>query len=335
MAYLSMDIKFSSNGSIEVVLESRKKRNERLRVIYVQTDTCIGLHDPLTVIVGIGARRRLTQLMRNVMVDLQKGLSLIKSSSPKHSRNKAQHKVLNYYISQVVFHGRGWVDNVTLVSNEHLWQFYSAANWLVLHQDQQGGWPIPVTRQLASGALQLDPGWYSAMAQGQAISLLVRAYVRTLSKKYLTAALRATELFSVSSEDGGVRAVFSGKYVWYEEYPTIPSTFVLNGFIYSLFGLYDLKTVTDRQGDSTTTILFQEGLLSLKAMLPLYDTGSGSVYDLRHFSLGSAPNLARWEYHEVHINQLLTLATISDDHIFKTIAKRWIGYSNGHRAAHN
>lgn len=28
------------------------------------------------------------------------------------------------------------------------------------------------------------------------------------------------------------------------------------------------------------------GMLSLKKMLPLYDTGSGSVYDLRHFTLG-------------------------------------------------
>ncbi len=29
--------------------------------------------------------------------------------------------------------------------------------------------------------------------------------------------------------------------VWYEEYPTSPPTFVLNGFMYSLLGLFDLK----------------------------------------------------------------------------------------------
>lgn len=32
--------------------------------------------------------------------------------------------------------------------------------------------------------------------------------------------------------------------------------------------------------------LFTQGMLSLKKMLPLFDTGSGSVYDLRHVTLG-------------------------------------------------
>lgn len=48
-------------------------------------------------------------------------------------------------------------------------------------------------------------------------------------------------------------------------------------------------------------------------------TGSGSVYDLRHFSLGIAPNIARWDYHVTHINQLLLLATIDDDPIFTQV----------------
>ncbi|KAL3215841.1 hypothetical protein MRX96_033450 [Rhipicephalus microplus] len=70
-------------------------------------------------------------------------------------------------------------------------------------------------------------------------------------------------------------------------------------------------------------------------MLPLFDTGSGTTYDLRHFSLGVAPNLARWDYHTTHINQLLYLATIDDDPIFKTTADRWIQYMKGFRAPHN
>ncbi len=31
-------------------------------------------------------------------------------------------------------------------------------------------------------------------------------------------------------------AEFLGSLPWYEEYPTSPSTFILNGFIYSLLG---------------------------------------------------------------------------------------------------
>lgn len=70
-------------------------------------------------------------------------------------------------------------------------------------------------------------------------------------------------------------------------------------------------------------------------MLLLFDMGSGTVYDLRHFTLGIAPNLARWDYHATHINQLLLLSTIEDEPLFKSTPERWIGYMNGKRAGHN
>lgn len=45
----------------------------------------------------------------------------------------------------------------------------------------------------------------------------------------------------MSSATGtGVLNKFAGVYSWYEEYPTTPGSFVLNGFIYSLLGLHDL-----------------------------------------------------------------------------------------------
>ena len=39
-------------------------------------------------------------------------------------------------------------------------------------------------------------------------------------------------------------------------------------------------------------------------MLPLYDNGKGSNYDLQHFIKRKAPNRARWDYHTVHIQQV-------------------------------
>ena len=192
-----------------------------------------------------------------------------------------------------------------------------------------------ITRKLADGKLQLPPGWYSAMAQGHAMSLLIRAYIRTKNRKYLKSALQATKLFDVKSSDGGVLAKFMDKINWYEEYPTTPSSYVLNGFIYSLIGLYDLKTVAPPEHAGDATRLYETGMESLKAMLPMFDTGSGTIYDLRHLTLGVAPNLARWDYHATHINQLLLLATIDSSEIISSTAKRWSGYMKGHRAAHN
>ncbi|XP_037090364.1 D-glucuronyl C5-epimerase B-like [Pollicipes pollicipes] len=172
------------------------------------------------------------------------------------------------------------------------------------------------------------------MAQGQAMSLLTRAYRVTGDRRYLDAARRAAGPFSVDSRDGGVRTLFQDKYVWYEEYPTVPSSLVLNGFIYSLMGLYDLWRTEGEGGEAGR--LYAAGLTSLRALLPLFDTGSGTLYDLRHVTGGGPPNLARWDYHVTHVNQLLVLATMEREHtLFAELADRWTAYMRGHRAAHN
>lgn len=76
-------------------------------------------------------------------------------------------------------------------------------------------------------------------------------------------------------------------------------------------------------------------MTSLKKLLPLFDMGSRSAYDLRHVTLDVAPNIARWDYHATHINQLLLLATVDNATVIQTTAKRWISYMSGARASHN
>ena len=311
-----------------MVLEPKGKGAPLYYLHYVCSQTLLEVSG-YDIYYGIGDRHRWTHMTRDISIDFLKGI-MLKSNKPKKNKKL----LLNRLIS-VNFRGRGWVDNVTLCSSAHLPQFYYAANWLVLNQDSRGGWPIQVTRKLANGVLQLPPGWYSAMAQGQAMSLLVRAYVRTKNKKYLNAALKATSIFDMLSTEGGIQARFMDKYPWYEEYPTTPSCFVLNGFIYSLIGLYDLKTIAPPEQGRHAEQLYTAGVESLRALLPLFDTGSGSIYDLRHVTLGVAPNLARWDYHATHINQLLLLSTVEDDPMFEETAKRWVGYMKGKRAPHN
>ena len=156
-------------------------------------------------------------------------------------------------------------------------------------------------------------------------------------REYFDAAVKGMLPFNKPSAEGGVRAYFMNEYPWYEEYPTTPPSFVLNGFIYSLIGLFDVFSLTPPNlATGNAKQLFDDGMRSLKKLLPLFDTGSGSVYDLRHLTLGGiAPNIARWDYHSTHINQLLLLATIDPEPIFNTVAQRWIGYMQGKRAAHN
>lgn len=133
--------------------------------------------------------------------------------------------------------------------------------------------------------------------------------------------------------DGGVRNELFG-HTWFEEYPTVPGTFVLNGFLYALIGLYDFSKLSNMYSNDTNELL-NEGLKSLRALLPLYDTGSGSIYDLRHISLQSAPNLARWDYHSVHIYLLKWLYNIYNEDYLNKFAVRWTNYAMGNRAPHN
>ena len=78
--------------------------------------------------------------------------------------------------------------------------------------------------------------------------------------------------------------MFHERYVWYEEYPFEEGLFVLNGFMYSLIGLYDLSSASSapQEARDEAKELFDEGIVSLKALLPLYDNGKGSNYDLQH-----------------------------------------------------
>merc|ERR1711934_513112 len=120
---------------------------------------------------------------------------------------------------------------------------------------------------------------------------------------------RAAAVFGKSTSEQGVAATVLG-HVWYQEYPTYPASHILNGFMYGLLGLWDLASVKGFNQKSNANDLYRKGMESLLTLLPLFDSGSGTFYDLRHLTMHTAPKIARWDYHATHINQLLTLATV-------------------------
>ncbi|KAI4567840.1 hypothetical protein MJT46_007638 [Ovis ammon polii x Ovis aries] len=324
---ISFDLKFLTNGSVSVVLETTEK-NQLFTVHYVSNTQLIAFKER-DIYYGIGPRTSWSTVTRDLVTDLRKGVGLSNTKAVKPTR------IMPKKVVRLIAKGKGFLDNITISTTAHMAAFFAASDWLVRNQDEKGGWPIMVTRKLGEGFKSLEPGWYSAMAQGQAISTLVRAYLLTKDHIFLSSALRATAPYKFLSEQHGVKAVFMNKHDWYEEYPTTPSSFVLNGFMYSLIGLYDLKETAGEKLGKEARSLYERGMESLKAMLPLYDTGSGTIYDLRHFMLGIAPNLARWDYHTTHINQLQLLSTIDESPIFKEFVKRWKSYLKGSRAKHN
>lgn len=207
--------------------------------------------------------------------------------------------------------------------------FFSMADYFVETQDAKGGWSINFDHMFYKGRTALmNAPWYSAMAQGQVLSTLVRAYSLSKDEKYLESAKKGLFLYTIPVELGGVLRKFENEFLFYEEYPTEPASYVLNGFIYSLFGLYDVYKICD---DNLAQKLYKEGIKTLKRMLSLYDLGNRTSYDLTHYTTeGNPPNVARWGYHSTHVLEMSAICCIEpDETIFLETLKRWIGYIKG------
>ena len=279
---------------------------------------------------------------------------------------------------------------IQISSKADLQYFWQSVSYLSKSYDGIGGFPMPVARILP-GYEKLEPGWYGAMAQGHALSVFSRAYYLTKNPKYFDDILNVLQPFKIKSEDGGIKNYVFGEFTWYEEYPMLPDgQFVLNGFMYSLVGLFDAYLACSPTADEyesvefegsiskskekrlklddnviaischhTVKVLLNEGLTSLHKLLPLYDNGFGSNYDLRHVvntDANPAPNRARWDYHFIHVTLLRLLSNIFHDQSkldllldlnfdhsqitemgqrFSVMEQRWLGYMDGAFAENN
>lgn len=214
-------------------------------------------------------------------------------------------------------------------SSTHKNKVIRVANWLLNHQDStNGGWPYLFNHAFFYKRFpEIKAPWHSAIAIGQAMSLLTRAYHMTREPVYTRAALRGMELMKTPTAFGGVLAKFENKYWFYEECPTNPPSYILNGFMFALIGLYDLYSTTSSQ---EALELYKQGILTLKRMLPLYDLGYRTAYDLSHYTTdGGYPNPGKWGYHILHIHQLMTIQSIEPYPKFQEALDRWIGYLKG------
>lgn len=193
------------------------------------------------------------------------------------------------------------------------------AAWLRAEHDQCGliryGFGMPHT-------YRLHPGWASAMAQGEAASFLVRA----------ASALREPSLLELSRVVAGplhardsdlVVETPEGKVL--QEYPTSPPSHVLNGWIFALWGLYDVGLAT---GDAKAGAAFEQGVKTLCLRLPLYGVRwNWSRYDLFPHRL---THVTSPFYHRLHIEQLRALDILVPDAAFASTAARWEAGSRNH-----
>ena len=187
--------------------------------------------------------------------------------------------------------------------NRYIRKFMQCVEWTKEHQDEKGRW------NNFSHYCPETP--FGSMAQGEAASLLIRAYVHTKEQKYLDAAKRALDFMLLPLEDGGTT-----KYVDDDAY-LMEYTFkgmVLNGSIFSWWGLYDFVLATGDNGKYMEAM--DKILKSLIKVLPLYKCTYWSMYS--EDGLIASPF-----YHNLHVAQMQAMYQLTGEPIFDEYAKRW------------
>lgn len=157
--------------------------------------------------------------------------------------------------------------------------------------------------------------WYSAMAQGQMLSALVRLHATTGDDRYREAAMATFQTFVNERSGGDPWTVFvDDGYLWLEEYAKDPPMRVLNGHIFGMFGLYDYHQLT---GDGTAANLFEGAAATVAHYGEQFrDPGTISQYCLR------VPTIKNAKYHRIHQDQLRMLTRMTGEPYFASLAHR-------------
>ena len=165
-------------------------------------------------------------------------------------------------------------------------------------------------------------GKISAMIQGEAMSVLCRAFEFTGDERYLNFAIRLLPSFQREMEENGVVGIISyNNCKWYEEYPFYPLQHVLNGMIYSLWGLRDLSMAS---GLEDAEKLYTTGIEYVNKSLPLFDSGHWSYYRVAEKGNNYVSSMM---YHNLHICQLRALFYQTGIESFRDYSDKFIKYT--------
>jgi len=198
---------------------------------------------------------------------------------------------------------------------DHLKTFHAQVQWLranaVTRPDGTTVWPYKFDWR--EGRCRLKAPWISAMSQGLGMSVLVRAFRLTRDDGLLPLCEQSARVFERSVEDGGVRTR-EGTHVLYEEYPGYPLARVLDGFLFSLLGLYDLARELQ---SSRIRQLFEEGIDGLKFKLADWDyRGKWSWY-------GTHGYLCPPHYHRLNGTLIRILGRLTGDPLLVRYGEKW------------
>lgn len=212
------------------------------------------------------------------------------------------------YFSIAIFqYGLAAYDLYLLDNNkkEMLEKAMVCANWAVDNQNEDGSW---ITFEYENPE---HP--FSSMAQGEAISLLIRLYLQTKEDKYINSVKKAFEFMIKPLNEGGTTKYENDNIYFYE---CTEDPLILNGWIFSIWGILDYyKHFKDYKSKE----ILDKTIKTLVTKLPDFDIKYWSKYE-------DGKRICSPFYHKLHISQLKVMYKLTNIEMFKEYAEKWEKY---------
>ncbi len=208
-------------------------------------------------------------------------------------------------------------------SGGDLKRFLKFADWFVNNGEEINNLGIQWLTHVPLPAYQIHGPWQSAFSQSRAISILLRAFQHTQETQYLETAKKALVSFKIPVSKGGVMSQTQWG-PFFEEYPADVPVLVLNGHIFSLFGLFDYTRVFPE--DSRCNSLVNDGFNSLLLSLSSFDLGYWSRYNYCKAEYYPDLDPATISYHRLHIMLLKAVNQFRENSILVNYIKKWEDY---------
>lgn len=125
----------------------------------------------------------------------------------------------------------------------------------------------------------LKPPWYSALAQSEAICVLIRYYALTKDESVLSLIRKLMNFMRAPQKnDSGTKSITPEGNVWYEEYPNSKQEKqVLNGFLFTIIALHDYSNLFPEDKEAHDALV--DAIQTVKESIQFYNTGSWLMYN--------------------------------------------------------
>lgn len=170
----------------------------------------------------------------------------------------------------------------------------------------------------------IEPPWCSAMGQGLALALFSKLADATgdpanptwrdAADHTLASFLRPGPIDGPTPDDPATVNVDPAGYLWLQEWPwtsDLAPDNTLNGHCFSAFGLYEYYELTH---DPTALALFRGAMTTVEHYFPAFRNPGWKS----HYSLYNLANNTK--YHEIHVQLMLQIYTITQDPTFARFA---------------